>query len=110
MLASKPNGTLYIGVTRDVIRRVHQHRTKAVPGFTAKYGVTRLVYVETFDGPESAIGAFSAKVGTGFAEENATNQSQSREKQLKGWNRAWKIRLIEQANPSWRDLFEELAG
>jgi putative endonuclease len=89
MLASKPNGTLYIGVTRDLIRRVHEHRTKAVPGFTAKYGVTRLVYFETFDDPETAI---------------------AREKQLKGWNRAWKIRLIEQENPDWRDLFEDLCG
>jgi putative endonuclease len=89
MLASKLNGTLYIGVTRDLIRRVHEHRTKAAPGFTAKYGVTRLVYVETFDDPETAI---------------------AREKQLKGWNRAWKIRLIEKENPEWRDLFEELCG
>ncbi|NJL50463.1 MAG: GIY-YIG nuclease family protein [Blastochloris sp.] len=89
MLASKPNGTLYIGVTRDLIRRVHEHKTKAVPGFTAKYDVTRLVYVETFDDPETAI---------------------AREKQLKGWNRAWKIRLIERGNPDWRDLFEELCG
>ena len=89
MLASKPNGTLYIGVTRDLSRRVHEHKTTAVPGFTAKYGFTRLVHVETFDDPETAI---------------------AREKQLKGWNRAWKIRLIERENPEWRDLFEELCG
>ncbi|BBF94196.1 GIY-YIG nuclease family protein [Blastochloris tepida] len=89
MLASKPNGTLYIGVTRNLIRRVHEHRIKAVPGFTAKYDVTRLVHVETFNDPETAI---------------------TREKQLKGWNRAWKIRLIERENPEWRDLFDELAG
>lgn len=83
MLASRPNGTLYIGVTNDLGRRVGEHRSKVVPGFTRRYDVTILVYFETYERIDEAI---------------------AREKQLKGWNRAWKIRLIEASNPGWCDV------
>ncbi len=89
ILASKIGGTLYIGVTNDLIRRVAEHRLKAVKGFTEKYDVVRLVYFEQFDDPENAI---------------------RREKRLKKWNRAWKIRLIEGNNPNWDDLYPGMAG
>ena len=89
ILASKIGGTLYIGVTNDLIRRVAEHRLKVIESFTEKYGVVRLVYFEQFDDPENAI---------------------RREKRLKKWNRAWKLRLIEQQNPEWRDLWEEIAN
>ena len=88
LLASKRNGTLYLGVTRDLVRRVYQHKTKATPGFTSRYGVQRLVWFETYDDPTTAI---------------------AREKDVKKWRRAWKLRLIEEANPTWRDLYEEIA-
>ena len=88
MLASKRNGTLYIGVTSDLIRRVYEHRIKAVPGFTKRYRVDRLVYFEIFDDATSAI---------------------TREKRVKKWRRDWKIALIEAENPDWRDLFEAVA-
>ena len=78
ILASKVGGTLYIGVTNDLIRRVAEHRLKVMEGFTEKYDVVRLVYFEQFDDPENAI---------------------RREKRLKKWNRAWKLRLIEEKNP-----------
>jgi len=87
ILASKRNGTLYIGVTSDLAARLHQHRDGQVEGFTAKYGVHRLVWFEQHATMESAI---------------------TREKRLKKWNRAWKLRLIEEGNPQWRDLAEEL--
>ena len=83
ILASKRNGTLYIGVTSDLVQRIMQHKALAVPGFTQRYGVTKLVYVERFAQIHDAI---------------------AREKQLKGWNRAWKIKLIERSNPNWDDL------
>ena len=89
ILASKVGGTLYIGVTNDLIRRVAEHRLKVVEGFTEKYDVARLVYFEQFDDPENAI---------------------KREKRLKKWNRAWKVRLIEQSNPNWDDLYPGIAG
>jgi putative endonuclease len=89
MLASQRNGTLYLGVSRDLVRRVYQHKTKATPGFTSQYGVQRLVWYETYDDPTNAI---------------------SREKDIKKWRRAWKLRLIEEANPQWRDLYDEIAG
>ena len=89
ILASKIGGTLYIGVTSDLIRRVAQHRLKSVKGFTEKYDVIRLVYFEQYDDPENAI---------------------KREKRLKKWNRAWKIRLIEENNPNWDDLYPGIAG
>jgi putative endonuclease len=87
MLASKRNGTLYIGTTSDLAKRVQEHRSGAVSGFTRDYHVHRLVYFEPHDTMEAAI---------------------TREKRLKKWNRAWKIRLIEESNPTWRDLFDTL--
>jgi putative endonuclease len=89
ILANKIGGTLYIGVTNDLIRRVAQHRQRSMDGFTKKYEVDRLVYFELFDDAENAI---------------------RREKRLKKWNRAWKIRLIEESNPNWDDLYPGLAG
>jgi putative endonuclease len=89
ILASKRNGTLYVGVTNDLVRRVHEHRTDAVSGFTEKYGVHRLVYHEQTDDILSAL---------------------AREKQIKKWNRKWKIDLIEAENPEWEDLYEGLVG
>ena len=83
ILASRIGGTLYIGVTNDLVRRVFEHKSKLVEGFTQKYDVVKLVYFEQFDDPENAI---------------------KREKRLKKWNRAWKIRLIEENNPNWEDL------
>ena len=88
ILASKRNGTLYTGVTSALAQRVWQHKTKAVEGFTAKYGVDRLVYFEAHADAASAI---------------------TREKQIKKWRRAWKIELIEQRNPQWHDLYDEIA-
>jgi putative endonuclease len=89
ILASRIGGTLYIGVTNDLIRRVAEHRLKLVDSFTKKYEVHRLVYFEQFDDVENAI---------------------SREKRLKKWNRAWKIRLIEELNPNWDDLYPGITG
>lgn len=83
ILASKRNGTLYIGVTSDLIRRMHEHRTGSVAGFTREYGIKRLMWFERHDTMEEAI---------------------LREKRLKKWNRAWKITLIEDLNPHWDDL------
>jgi putative endonuclease len=85
ILANKPNGTLYTGVTNNIARRVWEHKQGLVEGFTKEYGVHRLVYCESFARPQEAI---------------------RREKRLKKWNRAWKIRLIESANPEWNDLYE----
>ncbi|MEZ5891845.1 MAG: GIY-YIG nuclease family protein [Parvularculaceae bacterium] len=84
ILASKRMGTLYTGVTSDISRRVYDHKTKAVRGFTAKYGVDRLVYYERFERIEDAI---------------------SYEKRIKNWKRDWKIALIERENPEWDDLY-----
>jgi putative endonuclease len=89
MLASKRNGTLDIGVTAALVQRVWQHKTKAVGGFTARYGVDQLVYFEAHGNAASAI---------------------RREKQLKKWRRAWKIQLIEEGTPAWRDLYGEIAS
>jgi putative endonuclease len=89
ILASRVGGTLYIGVTNDLIRRVAQHKSKLIESFTETYDVARLVYFEQFDNPENAI---------------------KREKRLKKWNRAWKIRLIEENNPNWDDLYPGIAG
>jgi putative endonuclease len=83
ILASQPYGTLYIGVTSDLLARLHQHRSGTVQGFTSRYKVFRLVYVEWFGDMEGAI---------------------AREKQLKRWHRNWKINLIERDNPHWTDL------
>ena len=84
LLASRPRGTLYVGVTSDLVKRVWQHKTKAAPGFTAQHGVDRLVWFEAYDETVPAI---------------------RREKQIKKWRRAWKIRLIEEQNPDWVDLY-----
>jgi putative endonuclease len=83
LLASRRNGTLYIGVTNDLHRRISEHKMGVVPGFTRRYGVHQLVWFESFERIDEAI---------------------AREKQLKGWNRAWKLSLIEAANPEWRDV------
>jgi len=83
MLASKRNGTLYVGVTNDLSRRAGEHKQKQVPGFTKRYGVEILVWYEVHDD---------------------INQAITREKQIKGWNRAWKLRLIEKHNSGWNDL------
>ena len=87
ILASHRNGTLYIGVTNGLLKRVHQHKNKEIAGFTKKYNVDKLVYFETCGDVMAAI---------------------VREKQLKHWNRLWKIELIEKSNPTWRDLYPEL--
>lgn len=88
ILASDVRGTLYVGVTGDLVRRVHQHRLHCVAGFTRRYGVNRLVWFEQHQQIEAAI---------------------VREKRLKDWQRAWKIRLVEEANPDWVDLFPGIA-
>jgi putative endonuclease len=88
MLASRRNGTLYVGVTNDLARRVAEHKAKLVPGFTRKYGVHLLVYFEIFD---------------------SILQARAREHSLKRWRRNWKIALIETLNADWRDLSEELS-
>ena len=87
ILASKRNGTLYVGVTSDLVKRGWEHRTNVVEGFTKRYGVHALVYYELHENMISAI---------------------TREKQLKKWQRAWKLRLIEERNPEWRDLWQEI--
>ena len=87
ILASNKNGTLYIGVTSDLVKRIYEHKNELAEGFTKQYSVHNLVYFETTESVESAI---------------------AREKQLKKWNRAWKIRLIEKTNPEWRDLYMEI--
>jgi putative endonuclease len=84
IMASRRNGTLYIGVTSNPVQRVWHHKQDVVEGFTRKYGVKMLVHFEPHETAESAI---------------------TREKQIKKWERAWKIRLIEQSNPEWRDLY-----
>ena len=89
ILASGRHSTLYIGVTSDLLARIHQHRESLIKGFTSSYGVTRLVHFERFDDMISAI---------------------TREKQLKKWNRAWKIELIETRNPHWEDLATTIFG
>lgn len=88
ILASKIGGTIYIGVTNDLIRRVYEHQQKLADGFTKKYNVSKLVYYEVHSDIEAAI---------------------TREKQLKKWNRAWKVRLIEETNPNWDDLYRSIA-
>ncbi len=86
-MARRRNGTIYIGITNDIVRHVYEHKNNFIDGFTSKYGIHNLVYYEQFDNIESAI---------------------QREKQLKKWNRKWKIELIERANPNWKDLYEDL--
>jgi putative endonuclease len=88
ILASKKNGTLYIGVTNNLLNRIHQHNTKQVKGFTEKYSVNHLVYFEQYRNIGDAI---------------------NREKQMKRWKRQWKINLIKKDNPQWNDLSEKLS-
>jgi putative endonuclease len=87
IMASKKNGTLYIGVTSNLIQRVTRHKKADAPGFTQRYRIHRLVHYETFANPTDAI---------------------LREKRLKAWKRPWKIRLIEETNPQWHDLYANL--
>jgi putative endonuclease len=89
ILASRKDGAIYIGMTNDIVRRIYEHRIKAVPGFTSKYNITRLVWFEIYDDPISAI---------------------TREKELKKGRRAWKIQLIEAQNPQWNDLYESICN
>jgi putative endonuclease len=88
ILASRRNGTLYIGVTSDLLRRVYEHKQELIDGFTKKYGVHALVYYEAHDNIEEAI---------------------TREKQIKKWERAWELKLIEEMNPEWDDLYEQIS-
>jgi putative endonuclease len=87
VLTYRPKGVLYVGVTNDLSRRIWEHKTKAAPGFTSKYGVTELVYYEEF---------------------GSILEARDRERASKHWRRAWKFQLIEAANPTWRDLYDEL--
>jgi len=87
ILASRRNGTLYVGVTSDLIKRVWEHKSDAVEGFTKRYGVHDLVWYEAHETMMSAI---------------------AREKAIKEWRRAWKLELIEKTNPEWRDLYKDL--
>src|SRR5450759_4572938 len=88
LLTSDRNGTLYVGVTNDLVRRVYEHKSKVVRGFTKRYGVDRLVWFEVYDDPTNAI---------------------ARENYIKKWRRAWKLRLIEQSNPQWLDLYDQIS-
>jgi putative endonuclease len=87
ILASKRNGTLYTGVTSSLIKRIGQHKNELIEGFSQKYNVKNLVYYEVHSRVESAI---------------------TREKRIKKWQKAWKLRLIEAKNPDWKDLYEEI--
>jgi putative endonuclease len=88
ILASQRNGTLYIGMTDNLMQRIWQHRTEVIPGFTKQYGVKTLVWYEQHETRESAL---------------------TRERQLKKWNRSWKLKLIVRMNPAWRDLWNDLS-
>jgi putative endonuclease len=88
ILTNRPNGILYVGVTNDLVRRVFEHRSGFVDGFTKRYGLKRLVYFEKFEHIRDAI---------------------QREHNIKHWSRAWKVRLIVATNPDWDDLFETIA-
>ena len=87
IFASQRNGTLYVGVTSDLSRRIEAHKAKAVPGFTKQYGVDRLVLVEGY---------------------SSIDEARDRERRLKRWKRAWKLELIEKTNSTWRDLTNEI--
>lgn len=87
LVASQKHGTLYLGVTNDLVRRVYQHKSKSIAGFTKRHNVTRLVWFEVYDDPANAI---------------------TREKELKKWRRDWKVRLIEEENPDWFDLYPSI--
>ena len=87
ILANRPNGTLYVGSTSDLAKRIYQHKNKLVAGFTSRYSISSLVYLEEY--------------------QEVTDMAQ-REKRLKEWKRQWKIALIEKQNPRWKDLFDDL--
>jgi len=87
IMASRKDGPIYIGITSDLVRRVYQHKNEVYEGFTKRYNIKRLVYVEEYNNFDEAV---------------------TREKQLKKWNRAWKIELIEKDNKEWKDLYDEL--
>jgi len=87
IMTNKPNGTLYIGVTNDLVRRIYEHRNSIIDGFTKKYNLKMLVYFEMFDRVEDAI---------------------LKEKRLKKWNRQWKVEMIEKSNPDWVDLYDQI--
>ena len=89
LLASDKYGTLYIGVTNDIVRRIYEHKRKLVAGFTKRYAIDKLVWFEIYDDALAAI---------------------AREKELKKWKRDWKITLIEESNPQWTDLYPEIAA
>jgi putative endonuclease len=89
LLASQKQEPLYLGVTKDLVRRVYQHKEKLTPGFTSRYDVRRLVWFEVYEDPSNAI---------------------AREREVKKWRRIWKIELIEKSNPEWRDLYPEITG
>lgn len=88
IMASKRRGTLYVGVTNDLVRRVHEHRTGSIEGFTSKYLVKHLVWYESTSSIDAAI---------------------THEKRVKRWRRDWKFDLVETTNPEWRDLYEEIS-
>jgi putative endonuclease len=87
ILASAPNGILYVGVTNDLVRRIYEHRNRLIAGFTKKYSVKRLVYFERYEEIQTAI---------------------QREHNIKHWSRKWKVRLILAANPDWNDLYDSI--
>src|ERR1019366_5039462 len=89
ILTNQPRSTLYVGVTNDLVRRIHEHREGLVSGFTKRYKLKMLVYFEQFDSPQAAI---------------------QREKNIKHWSRVWKLQLVESANPQWRVLFKDIPG
>ena len=89
IMANKRKGTFYVGVTSDLIRRTWQHKSRVTDGFTARYGIKSLVYYECFDDVTNAI---------------------TREKNLKNWQRAWKVGLVTEFNPDWRDLYGDILG
>ena len=89
ILANKPYGTVYIGITNDLSRRIYEHKNNAIKGFTSRYDLHKLVYYEPFDDIQDAL---------------------RREKNLKAWKRDWKIKLVSEFNPEWENLYEKLAA
>ena len=89
LIASRKDGAIYLCVTNNIVRRIYEHRIKAVPGFASRYNITQLVWFEIYDDPISAI---------------------SREKEMKKWKRDWKVALIEAQNPQWSDLYESICN
>jgi putative endonuclease len=88
IMTNRPNGTLYVGVTDDIARRVYEHRARLVEGFTKQYGLSRLVFAERY---------------------NDIRTARQRERNMKHWPRAWKVRLIHAQNPDWDDLYDQLS-